>query len=469
MPGSRLSEAEINELIRAYVKQAIEDAELYRATSKKRLNSDTVDEELDLIGSLKAEFRESLAYRDFGVVKPSVDSLLKENNIELDEESDEYRQLSHQMLKAQIFLSDIDKKQALGDYTYQDQDFLTPSPSQPGVSPQVQPSETLGKIVEAYWAENSGRWKQRSVVEFKVFKKSLLDFLKPDTQIHAITYETGRNYKESLKKKKNQGGHPLSDSRINNYLSFASTLFRWAKRQHLTELNPFEGLQIAGTKKRVDQLRDVFSKADLEKMFCTSNEYGKDAHIHAHNFWVPLLGLFTGMRLEEICQGYVSDIKLFDGVWCFDINDDRSDKSVKTEDRRLVPLHPVLVEELAFIKYVQSLPQDGRIFPSLKMINYRYGHNIGRWFADFKKRSGVEAPPGKKSFHSFRHTVTNYLKQNGVPVQMIAELVGHKAESITMERYGKRYEPKKLYEGAVVKIDYGLDLSHLKKSKYIPS
>ena len=52
---------------------------------------------------------------------------------------------------------------------------------------------------------------------------------------------------------------------------------------------------------------------------------------------------------------------------------------------------------------------------------------------------------------------------------MIAELVGHNTESITMERYGKRYEPKKLYEGAVDKLDSGLDLSHLKRSKYVPS
>jgi len=49
---------------------------------------------------------------------------------------------------------------------------------------------------------------------------------------------------------------------------------------------------------------------------------------------------------------------------------------------------------------------------------------------------------------------------------MIAELVGHKTESITMERYGKRYEPRKLYDGAVIQLDYGIDLSHLKKSKF---
>ncbi len=124
MPRSRLSEVEINELIRGYVKQAIKDAELYRATSKKKLNSDTVDEELDLIDSLKAEFRESLAYREYDLVIPSVDSLLQENDIELDKDSDEYRLLCHHMLKAWGWLSDISKKQAVGDYSYQNQNYL---------------------------------------------------------------------------------------------------------------------------------------------------------------------------------------------------------------------------------------------------------------------------------------------------------------------------------------------------------
>jgi len=252
-----------------------------RATSKEQLDSDSVDLELDIISDFKAGYKEALSYRDFQAVEESVSTLLYENGITLDKDSDEYHQLSHQMLKAQIFLSDIDKKQALGDYSYQDQDYLTPTPAQQQApeSPE-QSSETIEDIVEAYWSENSGRWKQRSVVELEVFKNSLLDFLKPDTQTHTITYNTGRDYKEALRKKKNQRGQPLSDSRINNYLSFASTLFKWARRQHYTELNPFEGLQIAGTKKRVDKLQDVFDKSDLTKMFCKSKEYGKDAHVH---------------------------------------------------------------------------------------------------------------------------------------------------------------------------------------------
>jgi integrase len=67
-------------------------------------------------------------------------------------------------------------------------------------------------------------------------------------------------------------------------------------------------------------------------------------------------------------------------------------------------------------------------------------------------------------FHSFRHTVTDTLKQAGVSETVIAEIVGHSnSGSMTMGRYGKRYQPKVLLE-ALLKLDYGIDVvSNIRK------
>ena len=60
-------------------------------------------------------------------------------------------------------------------------------------------------------------------------------------------------------------------------------------------------------------------------------------------FWVPLIALFSGMRMNEICQLDVSDIRCVDGVDCFVItsrsNGGGADKKVKTStSERFVPI-----------------------------------------------------------------------------------------------------------------------------------
>ena len=50
---------------------------------------------------------------------------------------------------------------------------------------------------------------------------------------------------------------------------------------------------------------------------------------------------------------------------------------------------------------------------------------------------------------------------------VIAMLLGHKHDQISTGRYGKKLEPDMLMEKAVLKLDYGIDLSHLKKSRFV--
>jgi len=252
-------------------------------------------------------------------------------------------------------------------------------------------------------------------------------------------------------------------------LRYANALFHFARLNHYVDINPFSGLQISEKGRRADEMRDVFDSDDLTKLFVTSKEYSQDTHYAPNKFWVPLLGLYTGCRLEEICQLYVEDIKQVDGINVLDINQDKPDKSVKTNERRMVPLHPFLVDDLRFVDFVKSLPdQEGRVFSELKRKKNRYGQNVSQWFRRFRNRCGVKIRKGKKDYHSLRHTVINHLVQKNVAESYIARLVGHKLKSIDTGRYGKAYPPKQLLEETVLKLDYGIDLSHLKNSKYVP-
>lgn len=64
-----------------------------------------------------------------------------------------------------------------------------------------------------------------------------------------------------------------------------------------------------------------------------------------------------------------------------------------------------------------------------------------------------------KVFHSFRHTFIDSLKQLEVPKEMVANIDGHKDESMTFGRYGKNYQPKVMQQ-YVEMLKY--DVEHVK-------
>jgi len=71
---------------------------------------------------------------------------------------------------------------------------------------------------------------------------------------------------------------------------------------------------------------------------------------------VPLIGLYSGMRLGEIIQLYVVDVKLEDAIYYFNVTPSPSDetgpdvKSVKNlSSIRIVPVHSELIKLGLFV------------------------------------------------------------------------------------------------------------------------
>ncbi|MGB3211628.1 MAG: site-specific integrase [Desulforhopalus sp.] len=244
----------------------------------------------------------------------------------------------------------------------------------------------------------------------------------------------------------------LSTHTINKYLSRLSNLFAYGVTHGYLSANPASGLKVK-LKTRPDEEREAYSQVDLKTLF-GSAEFTDKTQKHSYGYWTPLIGVYTGCRLEEICQLHLEDIRKESGVWVFDIND-KHEKSLKNlSSIRLVPIHPHLIE-LGLLDHVKTLKAKGeqRLFPELRQRRDGYGQAVSRWFQGFKKRCGFDAG---KNFHSFRHTFITHLKHKQVDPFMIHELDGHTINSETMGRYGKRYTPEILLREAIKKIDYGL-------------
>jgi hypothetical protein len=73
----------------------------------------------------------------------------------------------------------------------------------------------------------------------------------------------------------------------------------------------------------------------------------------------------------------------------------------------------------------------------------------------------------KKDFHSFRATFVTQLVHQRVNDRMRLQVEGHSAGKDMTSVYADPFPAKQLYEEVIAKLDYGIDLSHLKNSKFV--
>jgi integrase len=256
----------------------------------------------------------------------------------------------------------------------------------------------------------------------------------------------------------------LSITSVNKNLRIISSLLGWASTNgHLSGgVNPAAGIGIK-QKKDAREERLPFEPSALSQIFSTKIYRPDHKSLHSYYFWLPLLGLFSGARLNELCQLDISDIKEDGGIYFFDINDN-GDKTLKNESaKRVIPIHSKLIE-IGFLEYINEVKACGfdKVFPSLKKQRDGYGQAASKWFGRLKKKLDLEHPE-KKNYHSFRHNTSDALKAAAVEESSAAQILGHKHPHITYGRYGSIHELKQL-QSVVEKIQY--DVPELESLTY---
>jgi integrase len=480
-----------------YISDFLEDLEeSYYNSEKPQFN--TARDYDEHTGGALDYYKEITAKRlgmgDYGPVEGKVADLLEKNGIDpIDKETVPYIKLCREMYRADIGLLEVEKRHLKGDFSYQNElpdifpDFLE--------KPAERDSQTarLSEVIRHYVAENEkSNWDEKSRQEIE---SSLNLFMKVmgDVSIKSISRRQVSKFRDTLQKlppnmnkvKKYRDksiqqilemdiDKTLSSRTINKIMGRVVTLFNHAlKHEFIKGQNPATDMKLP-LGKWEDDNRAPFTNHDLEKLML-SNEYINDKHGKSYQFWTPIIALFTGMRQNEIAQLHLDDIKCDeDGIWIIDVNA-KGKKKVKTKAGiRKVPIHPFIVNELKLPEYVEKLKGRGekRLFPELKKSRDGYAKSVSQWFnLRYKVRCGIkEDSDGRmKDFHSFRTTIINHLQRKKVPFDMLKQLVGHsKGKDVTQVFYTDRYTPKELLEDIVSKVDYGIDLSHLKNSRFVP-
>ncbi|ANE55771.1 DUF6538 domain-containing protein [Methylomonas sp. DH-1] len=159
------------------------------------------------------------------------------------------------------------------------------------------------------------------------------------------------------------------------YKACLSIFISWAQTNYRDQ--GFPSLRVDGAIYRGDRIDGInkqraATSAELQKLFNNPKmrQYATNLETE-HYFWLPALGLYTGARINELCQlNPAEDIKqdLATGIHYLLITDESAtaegvDKSIKTNSsKRVVPIHSKLIE-LGFLNYANgSSAQTARSF-----------------------------------------------------------------------------------------------------------
>jgi integrase len=225
-----------------------------------------------------------------------------------------------------------------------------------------------------------------------------------------------------------------------SYMGHIAAAFAWAEAEQWIRSNPFKKLAAADPVAEQDK-RDAFTVPQLNQLF-TSGPWAAPQDPGATRpgrYWLPLIALFTGMRLAEIGGLRVMDAAQMDGVLAMRVRPHAKRSIKNSESRRDVPV-PSALMGLGFAAFVKhrragAKPED-LLFPDVTTnANGKVGAKLGEWFAGHLKAEGITGT--KLGMHSFRHAFEDRLKAAGVSGSSEAQAVSGRSIRGSQSIYGR--------------------------------
>jgi site-specific recombinase XerD len=484
------SATDILRIARAYLKSKLQhDMEQREAASHRPLYNmysapgrssagdlEWVEAELE---TAKTELRERL----YDHQRPLIDEIMEAHSVPPEQRN----ALAHAIFKVNVDFWETVRQRTLGDFSephtierahsVQQNGSTAPSIAGPLLS-QVLPSFLEFMSRQEGWrgqtlAQNTATYKMfveccgdRPVAAYE--RKDLaafFDILRALPKLYSKSAEwRGLSLAEIVKRTKGQEHERLAMKTVKRHFSALGRLFAYLKqRGEYGGENPAYGFEFPD-KRRARAKRSMWQGESLRKLFvspvwtgCLSearrSRPGK-LIIKDEKYWLPLLGLYHGNRLEEFAQLHRADVQQEEGIWFLDINDE-GNKQVKNEQsKRRVPLHPEL-HRLGFLDYVERTAPNStnRVFPLLQPGGHdqKLGYFFTKWWSKYRRDIGVYEKG--LDYHSFRASVATKLATAGVSLEFRNELLGHEGASIDEQNYQKGF-PLKLLAEAISRVSW---------------
>jgi len=326
---------------------------------------------------------------DTEAIRPALDDWLMSHGFEINAESEQYRKLAYEFAKASAAALDAKLRREVGEVV-DNPEFPKEVPASLRAATATTSPPTLRTVMKRWEKERTPA--QRTVDEYERFLDLFDDVNGPSIPLAKITKAHVVAFKDRLV------DDGLQTATIKKRLSAIKTLLNFAETNDLVPSNVARTVNIVGS--RVKKLpRLPFRDEDLQRLFASpvfvagyrSKGGGGEAA-----YWLPVLGMYTGARQEELAQLVVADVRTEGGV-SYIVVTDEGEGDVKSEpSRRTVPLHRDVLK-LGFLDYVRAMKKAGkeRVFPDMTPDRYgRWAGNWSKWFGRYLRNgAGINESP----------------------------------------------------------------------------
>ena len=255
----------------------------------------------------------------------------------------------------------------------------------------------------------------------------------------------------------------ISTTTVKKYLRSFREFLTYAQRKGYVNLALNVQLEIPSRDTR--ESYDPFNKAELKSIFNPDTYPYREDEQFAFRYFIPLMALYSGARLNELCQLHVDDIQKEVNINYMKITDEGKDQHLKNKSsKRIIPIHPKIIE-MGFEEYYMSVKAKRKelLFYQLiySPVDY-YISKMSKWFARYLDKLGIKTK--RKVFHSFRHTVKPELRDAGVGQEYQNAICGWEGRDTGERTYGSNFKINVLYN-EICKLQYPFLEDNLKKIK----
>lgn len=417
-----ISDEDIEQLCKLWIASALEEDEEVRIEGLSDRDYQKIQETLDIVN---AGERYDLAKGNTELIEFEMEDFCESHGFKIVKGSPSYKKLGYKFLQADVEITQKILARHRGE--------IIETPKIPDIDTQ-HCNLTLNQIISKWQLESKP--KPKTIAEWKLVINRFHD-LNGTLKIDQITKSNIVAFKDSRLK---CGNAPAT---VTKQLGALSSLLQYSVDNDLISTNVAAGVRVARSKVE-KKTRLPYKIEDLNKIFSCpiyADNHRPQGGGKEAAYWLPLLALYTGARLEELGQLQKKDVQQQNSIWHINISDEADGASVKTySSRRNIPVHPELLK-FGFIEYVHQ--QHEKIFPALKVDSHKsLTGNFSKWWGRYA-REIIGITDRRKVFHSFRHAFKDACRNSGIHQEIHDSFTGHAGNNVG-SAYGSGASLKRL-------------------------